>query len=500
MELELRKYQQDALDMVRSSLAAGNERTVLTLPTGGGKTEIAVGIAKLGREKSNAKTWFIVDRKTLAHQARARFQKYGMRCGLMQGENTDLRHDDEAVVATIQSLNSRFEKNPLIYTPDVVIIDECHVLHDMHIKLMEYRNAPTIGLTATPSNPVLGKYFTDMVVPVTMGQLIEAGQLVPFRAFAPTEPDLEGVRFQRGDFVESDLEERMTAITGDIVEHWKRLGENRQTIAFCVNVQHARELAAQFESDGVPAAMVYAGTPDEEREDIYRRLADGTLKVCTSVLVLGVGFDLPEVSCAILARPTASEALHVQQCGRVARLHDGKVDALLLDHAGNTVRHGLPQHYQPPELGEGEKRTRKERTPKEKRAVRCTNCGALMEPGQQHCGGCGIKRQAISDVVTVDGRLVEIDLEHESEVRENTTTFRKRFFKELKGYAELNGYKQGWAVHQYQERYSNLPWEDGTIARYNAILSEHPSEETCRWIDNRKKYHRIRNAKSNARP
>jgi superfamily II DNA or RNA helicase len=496
-ELVLRDYQQDAIDLLRKSLAR-HKRTVLALPTGGGKTEIAVAIAKKAQQTTGSKLWFIVDRKTLAIQARARFQKYGIRCGLMQGENTELSFDDEAVVATVQTLNSRFEKNPLIFDPDIIVIDEVHTLHDTHITLLNFREVPTIGLSATPDNPALGLHFTDMVTPTTIGKLIDAGYLVPFRVFAPSEPDLTGVRFQRGDFVESDLEDAMTLLTGDIVSHWKRLGENRQTIAFCVNVQHARQLAQQFNHDGVPAAVVVGSTPDEERDEIYAQLADARLKVVTSVLVLTTGFDMPEVSCAIMARPTASEKLYIQMAGRLTRTFEGKSDGLLLDHAGNTVRHGLPQCYEPPVLGESEKRVNKERKVKEKHAVTCSDCGSVMEPGQMICGNCGIERKCTSEVVTVDGRLVEIDHDDMGEDREQTHAFRKRFYKELLGLCEENGWKKGAAVYKYEERYKSTPWGDGTIRRYGAITSEPPSEETRRWVSNRQRYHWIRKQKCRA--
>jgi DNA repair protein RadD len=496
-ELILRDYQAAAITDVRKSLST-NKRTVLVLPTGAGKTEIAVAIARMAMEKSaKSKVWFIVDRKTLAAQSRERFLSYGIKCGLLQGENTDMDCDDQVVVATVQTLSSRFDANPMMFNPDLIIIDEVHCLYETHTKLLEYRPVATIGLTATPENPSLGKWFTDMVSNIYMDDLIAAKHLVPFRAFAPNEPDVSKVGIRGGDFIESELEEAMSKITGDVVTHWKRLGENRRTIAFCVNVQHAREMAAQFNACGVPAEMVYAKTPDEERQTMYSKLRNGDLSVITSVLVLGVGFDLPEVSCGILARPTTSLALHVQQCGRVCRLSDGKDDALLLDHAGNTLRLGMPQHYRPSPLGEVGLKISKKQMEKERAAIKCSDCGAVMEPGIRACPNCGIEREITSDVVTVNGRLVERDAEIIGDI-ENSYAFKRQFFKELKGYGTSKGFSKGWPIPNYKNRYGNVPWHPEELGNGSKnMIAAIPCEETLHWISNqRKQYHLLRRLKS----
>ena len=488
--LSLRDYQQAGIDALRAG-SGQHLRQILSVPTGGGKTEMACAIAELAYSRGN-RVWFIVDKITLASQAKARFEKYGMKVGILQGENTDRSADDQVVVSTIQTLSARFEKNPTMLDADIIVIDEVHVFHQMHKKVLDYRTVPCIGLSATPHNASLGLYFTNVVAPVTVRELVDAGHLMAPQIYAPTEPDLDGVRFQRGDFVESDLEDKMTRITGDVVAHWQRLAPGRPTIAFCVNVNHAREMAQEFVSAGVPAEVVHGGTPLEEREELFRQLAAGDIQVLTSVYVLGVGFDLPEASCAILARPTASEALHIQQCGRVLRVADGKPAPIILDHAGNTLRHGRPQDYIPPALGEVESRVRKERVPSERPAARCSSCGYILEPGVMECPKCLAIRQSRSQVVTVDGRLVEIDT---PDIGAEAPMSRRQVLKELMGIAEIKGFKRGWAVHQYEDRYGCQPWKDGAIQRYKSITATPPSPETIRWVENRRKYHYIRKMK-----
>lgn len=489
MSLQLRDYQNRGIDELRQGIAGGHLRQILVMPTGSGKTETVCGIVQLAKEKGR-RVWFIVDRKTLSHQTRARFESYGLSVSVLQGDNTSMHAGDDVVVATVQTMRSRMERdgdiNFSMFDAGLVVIDECHNLHKFHRDLLSAREVPCIGLTATPHNPNLGNYFSRVVAPVSVQALIQAGHLVPFRVFAPTEIELDGVRVRAGEFVESDLQDKMTPLCGDVVSHWIRLGERRPTIAFCVNVRHARELAQQFQHHGIPASVVVGGTPDEDREEAYQALRDGRIRVLCSVMVLGVGFDLPEASCAILARPTASEALHIQQCGRVARPAADKADALILDHAGNTIRHGLPQHYEPPELDQVDTRTRTERNPQEKHAIRCGNCGYVMEPGQGICPACGIEKRQTSDVVTAPGTLVEVGDDHEDSPEE-----RRQRFQEFIGYFTTRKYNKprGAAAYCYEHHYGSAPWKDSAIGnRYNSLEAEPPGLDAVRQAENFRKH------------
>jgi DNA repair protein RadD len=109
---------------------------------------------------------------------------------------------------------------------------------------------PFIGLSATPCAPGLGKYYDDLIIAATTADLIREGYLLPFVAFAPSEPDLAGVRTVAGDFHEGELAAAMDrpVVTGDIVETWLKLGEGQSTLCFCVNRCHARHIASRSAS------------------------------------------------------------------------------------------------------------------------------------------------------------------------------------------------------------------------------------------------------------
>ena len=128
-----------------------------------------------------------------------------------------------------------------------------------------------------------------------------------------------------------------------------------------------------------------------------------------SVGVLALGFDVPDVGCVILARPTMSEALHIQQCGRGARTAEGKSDCLILDHAGNCARHGLPQDFEMPEtLLTGTDKARSERQERQSLPSPCPACDFLVPPSSAVCPSCGTVRLTRSKVETVDARLVAL--------------------------------------------------------------------------------------------
>ncbi|MCK7581724.1 MAG: DEAD/DEAH box helicase family protein [Chromatiales bacterium] len=392
---DLYPHQGQVIDELRDGLRQGHRRQVLAAATGFGKTVVAAHLALSAVEKGRH-VLFVVDRIELVGQAVRTFNELGLRVGVLQGENTAFTRMDDIIVASIQSIRAR-------QAPDwrhVVIVDECHILHQTHIQLMERWTAiPFIGLSATPLRKGLGRYFTNLVRGPSIRWLTEHGFLVHVRGFAPSAETvtqaLKDVRVQRGDYVEKDLGQVMNQreLIGDLVSTWQERGEDRQTLCFATSIAHSRAIRDDFESVGVSIAHIDAYTPADERRDLIARFKAREVRILTSVNVLGIGFDVPDASCLILARPTLSEALHMQQLGRGIRRAEGKVDCLVLDHSGNTLKHGLPVHFEVPDLDTSEKGQGEVRKKKDREAlVTCSHCGALMERDEVTCPECGLDR------------------------------------------------------------------------------------------------------------
>ena len=180
---------------------------------------------------------------------------------------------------------------------------------------------------------------------------------------------------------------------------WQKNGENRQTVVYAVSVMHANNLADVFNDAGIPAAVLVAGTPDTERTELIQRFREGSLKALVNVAVATEGFDLPDAACVLLTKPTMSLALYLQMVGRGLRPKQDSGDCVVLDMAGNSLRHGLPAKDR-----EWSLRPRGEQTPGEmphwsgaRNAKSCLHasrhqCDYCREPFGEPCGRCGAWR------------------------------------------------------------------------------------------------------------
>lgn len=402
---ELRPHQSEAINQLRQSIGQGNRRVVLQAPTGFGKSITAAKIIESSLEKGN-RVLFTVPRLSLVDQTVAEFEREGIRSIGVQQSSHPRRNDFAAVqVATVQTLARRWKQLDL--DVGLVIVDECHETYSVIYDLMRaWPETVFVGLSATPWAVGMGEHWQDLRIAVTIGDLIEAGWLSKFTAFAPDVPDLSGVRVRAGEYVESALEEVMGGahVIGSVVQTWMEKADNRPTLVFGVNCNHAKSLFNQFMSQGVSAAYVDHQTDSVERQLIERKFRAGEIKVACSVRTLTTGVDWP-VSCIVDAAPTRSEMLHVQKIGRGLRINPGTEDLLILDHAGNSLRLGLVTDIYHAALKKGKKQ-QAERNTAEKLPKPCSECELLFTG--RVCPNCGHERKPVHGVETADGELVEI--------------------------------------------------------------------------------------------
>src|SRR6476620_1984786 len=176
-----------------------------------------------------------------------------------------------------------------------------------------------------------------------VADLIAQGYLVRTHVYAPVNPDLKGVRTVAGDYVESQLAERMDTdrLVGGIIEHWHKFGKRRRTVCFAVSVGHSIHIRDEFLKSGVRAEHIDGSTPKAERDAALERLASGEIEVVTNCMVLTEGWDMPAIGCLILARPTRQLGLYRQMVGRGLRPAPEKTDCIVIDHSGATYRLGF---------------------------------------------------------------------------------------------------------------------------------------------------------------
>lgn len=488
----LRPYQEESLNQMRSVLARRIRTIMLMLATGGGKTTIASAIMKGATAKGN-RVYFVADSIELVEQAARRFYEDGMSVGVIQGNHPWTDYSKLIQVATIQTLKRRWPELAETLKPALVVIDEAHVVHQAHEDIIaecREKGIPVIGLSATPFRKGLGKIFDTTVVGATTAQLVEQGYLVPATCYAPRVPDLQDVKTRAdGDWQEDALAEVMgdAKLMGDVVHHWYKLAQDRQTLVFAANVAHSRALCDMFQQAGVRAEHIDGYEKDpERRERIIREFREGRIQVLCNVALLTKGFDAPETSCIVLARPTKSLMLHYQMLGRGLRPAPGKADCLVIDHAGNCLRNGVPEDPLPTELDDGKgKRNldRRQRDSSEPVPKACASCGHVST--KHKCPACGFQPERREDVQIKDGELYPISGNKERQPRW-TTEGLQTLYAELLGYAHLKGYKRGWAWHKCQEFAGTAP------RATRQIEPRHPSDRTMGII----KYMRIKQAKA----
>jgi len=416
---------------------------------------------------------------------------FGVHHGIIQaGDELKLRPMAGVQVASIQTLHARAIRSTSMLMPlaDLLIIDEAHhaCAASYRAVLERYPIAIVLGLTATPcrgDGRDLGGIFSTMIECPQIPELIEQRHLVRTRCYAPVDPDLRGVRTQAGDYVESQLAAKMDRdkLVGDIVTHWLKYGEQRRTVAFACSVGHSVHICDEFHRAGIRAEHLDGSTPLDDRTAILARLASGETQVVTNCMVLTEGWDMPEVGCCILARPTKKMGLFRQMIGRVLRPADGKTAAIVLDHSGAVFRHGLPEDHVEWSLDPDKHATAPQHQKRlsEKRhggLLECSQCSALRLGGQP-CPACGfMPRRPAEFMATREGNL---GLVERGRARVSYDSFQKaEWHAMLAGIATERGYKPGWVAHKFKEKFGDWP-------QTRVINPIKPSSEVLAWVRSR---------------
>ena len=471
MKNNLRQYQVDSINDLRKAILRGHKRIVLQLATGGGKTTIASEMIRKANEKGK-KCLFLADRIELVEQTSRRLDYEGIDHGIIMADNPRYKPRALNQICSPQTLARR-----PIPGADLVIIDECHVAYNVHRKMMAgMPNTVFIGLSATPFTKGLGKMYSDLVIGATTSKLTDEGYLVPVKVFAPSKPDLTKLRTIGGDYDEKELFARVNKpkLVADIVDTWVKRSENRPTIGFAVNVLHSQSLCEQFKDRGIRAAHIDSYMPTKLREQLVNDFKDGYIKVLFNVGILDKGFDYPEASCLIMARPTKSLMLYIQQAGRVLRPHPTKEDAIILDHAGNTQAHGFVTDDLPQELDDGTKRkVEPSQKKQEEKGTLCTSCAYVKKKYEYKCPCCGFtpkKKDAGIDVEK--GDLLEVTR------TKITMVDKQKLYSELLYVEVEKGYKRGFAAQMYRNKFGVWPKGLNDIPRI-------PSLDTMNYIKSR---------------
>lgn len=411
---ELRAYQREACDAVRTYWADGGGNPLVDLATGLGKSVVIADLTRsLIEEYRDLRVLMLVHVRELVEQNfKAMLRLWPGSTDKVGINSAGLGRRDQRSQILFASIQSVYKQARQLGPRDLVLIDEVHLVpkagDGMYRTLIE-RLRDTVpdlrvaGFTATPFRLDSGRLthgddrlFDDIVYSYGIGPGIADGWLSTLVSKASaTEIDVSSVAKRGGEFIPGALEaaadiDRITlAATAEIVE---RGVDRRSWLVFCAGVKHAFHVRDALRARGVHAETVTGETPPAERNRLIRDFREGRLRCLTNAQVLTTGFDAPGTDLVVFLRPTLSTGLYLQMIGRGVRNAPGKKNALVLDFAGNVRRHGPVDAVQEPDrrrkgqdFGDEEMKT----TIDSVRAKVCPDCESMMPLNAIACTVCG---------------------------------------------------------------------------------------------------------------
>lgn len=440
--MSLRLHQVKAIEDLRAAYRAGYRAPVLVMATGGGKTHTSAVIIREAVAKGRT-VWFLAHLREILDATSAKLTAEGIEHGYIMAGRPEAP-DLPVQIVMVQTAARRLGRYP---NPGLIVIDECHLaVAETYRKVIEDAGRPLLlGLTATPvrlDGRGLGEMFDVLVPSCTTAELIAQQLLVPIRYFAPSRPDMTGVRTVAGEYSATESAEAMNkpSITGDAVAHYRRLANGRPAVAFATSIKHAEAVADEFRQAGYDAIAIGGHSDEETRKRALDGLKNGYIDVVVNCQLWVAGVDAPSIGCVILLAPTKSLTKYLQSIGRGLRPATGKQDLIVLDHAGNAFEHGLPTEPRDWSL-EGARKRHREPGEDVPTVRQCAKCFYVYEPAPQ-CPACGhVNPRKLTKLEQKAGELAELQevkRQRRDEVRQARTV------EELKKIAQERGYSMGW--------------------------------------------------------
>ncbi len=459
--LELRSYQQEGISDIYSYIREGYKNIFLWGATGSGKS---ITFSKLSHDffTCGLNVVIAVKRRDLISQASAHLTKWKIPHGVWMAKHHRFSPKKTVQVCSIDTLNAR-STYPFCHDPNtIVIVDECHDATPQNSSykkfFIAYKDHKIIGLTATPfSDMSMWEVFSQ---PIDGYQLMLDGHLVPEKTYVPNHGiNLDGISLGKdGDYDQKQLAAlcSKSQIVGDIIEDWKQYGQNRRTILFAVNVEHSKLICSEFNKAGIKAVHCDASSSEKVRKSALRMLHEKEVQVVCNVNIFSTGVDEPSIECISFCRPTMSVIYWLQAIGRGLRPSPltGKQNCIIIDHAGNTLRHGSAYSDRQCSLeayGSGGKK----REEGEIQLRTCDQCFYIFEASERTCPECGFFNAPIERKISQeDGELIEYEMTPEELKLLKSKAFHKKFHQ-LDWVRKTKGFGTQWVFKQLKKSFSN---------------------------------------------
>lgn len=379
--IQLRPYQEEAIQLLREKYSAGIRKIVLVIPCGGGKTTIAGFLIKSFASK-NKNILFLAHRTELIFQCWRRLSQLEIYANIIKSDinkwkvlalgekmGISLRYGEilsNVITASIQTISRRM----IDYIDNhfhLIIVDECHTsISDSYvIFLTQFKKAFIIGLTATPfrtnKKEGLNVLYEDYVNNITHQQLIDNHYLVPTKVFRSGKFNSKNLKVKMGEYTDDSVMKAFDESNAEfnLILNIKTHALGLKTLVFCQNIEHSIRTKDVLRLNGYTAEHVDANTPQAERDAMIQGFRDGTIQYLTNFNILSEGVDVPDCRCVILNICTKSRIKYHQASNRCTRVltyigneHDDekrrrlqldseKQFGVIIDMADNTFRFGF---------------------------------------------------------------------------------------------------------------------------------------------------------------
>ena len=457
----LRPYQEKWIADIRTQFRKGVKRVCGVAPCGAGKTIMTGWIIKEVVQRGKTAIFF-VHRKELIEQTADTFFKLGIPFGIIAAGHK-INYTLPVQIASVQTLKNRLFGFP---APDLLVCDECHhILAKTYLDIIDHWNKSLLlGVTATPvrlGGVRLGDVFQSLVIAPSVSELIKLGNLTDFTYYAPNLGlDFSGLQIQHGDYKNDDAARLMenSKVVNDVVGNYLKFANGKSAICYCVNIEHSKILAGRFLVNGISAAHVDGDTDKDERACIVSDFRAGKIKILCNAELFCEGFDVPNMDAVILARPTKSLTLHIQQSMRPMRpdKNNPNKKAVILDCVDRRYL-GLPDT---PRLWSLDPNEEKEPEPPPLKV--CPQCDAVIPLGSRICPECGYEfeweswidgNSQLSEVLRgLNGFIQQAEnLGYKKGWAAFQSAKSASSYDDLLEIAKIVGFKKGWAWHQWQK-------------------------------------------------
>ena len=331
-KFKLYEHQEQILDDLHKSRQEGINTALIVIPTGTGKSQIVIeDIKDLAKKNEIHNVLIMVPTTTLKNDWKKRVENL-----------------DKSLSIEIKFYNTVFqEKNSLDKSYyDYIVFDEAHHAQAANCKktLQYFTPKYLIGLTATPERldrKKLDEIFGEYESKLTLREAIEKGVISNIRCYRLiSNIDLSEVRYNGKDYNYADLEKNLIVDSRNelIVKTIKKYFSPKkdfykQGIVFCVIINHCKKLEKMLNEQGITAKAVYGS--NKSNDEIFEKYKNKEIQFLLSCQIISEGWDCPQTEVVVMARPTLSKVLYLQQIGRGVRNYPGKECLYVIDVVDN---------------------------------------------------------------------------------------------------------------------------------------------------------------------